>query len=546
MKHIMNNKISLRLPALLLAFALLLSLLGCSSKSDTLAEREQLIEELYGSVELAGADQQTTNEATTSNFVLPYSRVDLINPYSCESSLNAVLTDLIYDQLITVTSEFEAEMVMAVQITQTGERQLAVTLRDGIVFSDGTPVTGRDIKYSFNAAKADGSRYKGQLSIFKGCSSLDEMVYFRLEEADPRAYMRLDFPIIKAESDTGTKVPIGSGRYTYISDPVRGVFLERNTKWYSSNASNVDRISLVSMPTIESIVHSVEIGTVSYYYTDLRSGYPSRINANFSTIDINNLVYLGINTLDDRLTQFEVREAISDAIGREEIITGAYGGRAYAATGPLTTSWPVAAEAQTGSTIADPAKAEALLEECGYLTLDEDYIRRTIEGQRLDFTILVNRENEQHIAVAERICEQLKSVGINAAVVSQEYAAYRQSVAAGDYTLYLGEYALYNNMDFSDLYTPNRGLYYGLTPQTTIDAYSSYKLGQSAISDVIDAFETELPFVPICYRLGMVCYSRSLAANMDVTESDFFLHMGLWDVALAEDDDGKSDSANKG
>lgn len=533
----MNLRFFIRFAACLLTAAMLLCICGCSATDSTLEEREQLIEELYGSVELAGAvDDTTENNATTSNFVLPYSRSDNINPYSCESTLNATLSDLLYDQLIAVNSEFEAEMVMAIQIERTSSRLITVTMRDGLVFSDGTEVTGADVKYSFNAARAEGSRYAAQLANFTNCSSAGNLVYFRMAEPDPRAYMLLDFPIIKANTDYGTSVPIGSGRYVYTADIEKGTFLVRNKLWYSTNTSNVERISLVSMPTNESIFHSVEIGTVSYYYTDLRDGEPSRLNAKYGTVDINNLIYIGVNTTDPRLTQFPVREAISLTLDREEIITNAYAGRAYAATGPLTTSWPTAASAQSGFTLAETQMAVSALNEAGYVNLDSSYIRSDSNSNRLHFTMLVNESNAQHIVVAERVAAHLKNAGIQLDIVRLPYVDLRTRIAAGDYQLYLAEYALYNNMDFSDLFTPDRGLYYGLSPATTIDAWNRYLSGDAEIADVIEGFESELPFIPVCYRLGMVCFSRSLSANMDVTESDFFLHMSLWDVALADAD----------
>ena len=93
-------RILLRAAALLLCAALLAAASGCGAKDDTLKEREQLIEELYGSVELEGSGDTNTGDATTSNFVLPYTRGDTLNPYMCESMLDAAITDLIYNKIL--------------------------------------------------------------------------------------------------------------------------------------------------------------------------------------------------------------------------------------------------------------------------------------------------------------------------------------------------------------------------------------------------------------------------------------------------------------
>jgi len=543
MKHRIKRKI-LAAAAVLLCAATVFSTAGCRSGEPSYAEREQLIEELYGAVELE-TNEQTGGNATTSNFVMAYYKDDTMNPYLCTSTLNATVTELIYDQLITVNSEFEAEMVIAQKVEYGGARVINVTLRDGIVFSDGTPLTGADVVYSFEAARREatgdkpGSRYANTLTNFQSCiNTADNKVTFRLNEADPRAYMLLDFPIIKAESDADNKTPIGSGRYVYISDVLTGTYLLRNEKWYNTNISDVRRISLTSMPTVESIVKSVEIGTISYYYTDLRFSdkyYPNRINANYAFVDINNLVYLGVNTTEPTLGQTSVRKAISCALDREDVIAAGFAGRAYASTGPLTTSWPVAAAAQSGSTVALKTEAEGALVEARFVNTDiEKSVKYNDRGEYLDYELIANAENEHHMLAAQQIASQLSKYGISVTVVPVEFSVLRQRIAAGDYDLYLAEYSLLNNMDFSDLFTPNKGLYYGLTPQQTIDAWNDYLGGVSGIENVIQRFEAELPFIPVCYRLGIACYSRSMNTKPDVTESDPFWGMESWEVALAE------------
>ena len=544
MKHRIKSRI-LGVAAALLCAAMLLPAAGCSNGEPSYAEREQLIEELYGAVELESSDKTGGGNATTSNFMLAYFKEDTMNPYLCTSTLNATVGDLIYDQLITVNSEFEAEMVIAQKVEYTGSRAITVTLRDGIVFSDGTLLTGADVVYSFNAAcqkAADGkpgSRYARALSVFQSCSYSENKVYFRLNEPDPRAYMLLDFPIIKAESDKDYKTPIGSGRYVYISDVLTGTYLIRNEKWYNTNVSDVRRISLTSMPTVESIVNSVEIGTISYYYTDLRYDayyYPSRINADYTTVDINNLVYMGVNTTEPTLLHTSVRKAMSLALNREDIITASFAGRAYAATGPLTTSWPVAAAAQSGSTLSSTGSAIAALEEDGFINEDDTrrYHRYNEGGEYLEYELIVNEENAHHVSVAEQIAMQLEGVGIGITIVPVRFNILAERIAAGDYDLYLAEYSLLNNMDFSPLFTPNKGYYYGPTPQQTIDAWNSYRNGVVEIGTVIQNFEAEMPFIPVCYRLGIACYSRSLDAKMNISESDPFWGMSDWNVALAE------------
>lgn len=526
--------------ALLLAVLMCVSAAACGRKS-TLEEREQLVESLYGSVQLTDDEAVSANLATTSNFTVAYCKPDVtkpettLNPYTCESTLNAAISDLIYDQLVIVNSSYEVEYVIARSVEFTSAMVLTVNLRDGIVFSDGSELTGEDVKYSFDAAKGEGSRYAAQLVHFVNCMYTENSISFRLDKPDPMAYMLLDFPIIKKGSDTGTNLPIGSGRYYYYTDSETGTYLLRNPKWYNNSGNyQIQRISLVSMPTIESIVHSVEIGTVSYFFTDLRDGYPRRINAYYSPVNLNNLVYIGMDTSDVRLRDYQVRKGISDALNREEIITNAYAGRAYAATGPLTTAWSPAAMAQSGSTLSDPVLAQQEFSNAGFINQNEDYIRTDGNGHQLSLFLMVNNENEQLMDVAQVIIRQLADVGVEVRLNAVPFETFKERLAAGDYDMYLAEFAMLNDMDFSPLFTPNSGVYYGLEPAMTVSTWDSYCSGSAEIADVIEAYETEYPFIPVCYRLGLVCYSRSIDAHMDVTESDFFYGLDLWDIALAQ------------
>lgn len=523
-----------RFAAAILAAAVMMCAVGCENDGNTLEARDKLTEDLYGAVELQTFSEQEEADATTSNFTLPYAKSDTLNPYTCTSTLNSAIGDLMYDSLLVVTGNYEAEPHIAQKIVQSSSSLiLTVTLRSGIVFSDGSPLTAEDVKYSFQAAKAEGSNYASQLRALTACSVSENTVYFRIAGANPMAYMLLDFPIIKASSDADGSVPIGSGRYCYYNSSEKGTYLVRNEFWYSRDISDIERISLVAMPTVESIVHSVEIGTISYFFTDLRDGYPSRLNANYSMVDLNNVVYIGMNTNDPRLGTSEVRTALSLAIDREQIATSSFSGRAYAATGPFTTSWLEAASSQYGSTLAAPSGALASLSTAGYIYENENYIRRDQNGRTLSFSLIVSADNAQHVSAANNVADSLRAVGINITVYPISPQDLITRIAEGSYELYLGEYSITANMDISALFTPGSGLYTGPVPEFCSSAYNNYLQSQATLAEFVEAFDMDTPYIPLCFRLGMVCYSRALTANMNISESNLFLNMHEWKFAAA-------------
>lgn len=533
--------------AIILCAALILGTLAACGSNSYDAEREALHNELYEGLGIPTADAAdiTLYDTTTANFTLAYSKTDSLNPYKCTSTLNSAVSHLLFDSLYVFDSQYEMEFVIAKDITwDISSLTVSVTLRSGIVFSDGTPLTADDVRYSFYAAKKATSKYAKQLENFKDCTSDGMTVTFNLATYDPMAYMLLDIPIIKRSSDAKGAMPVGSGRYVYVSHKEKGIYLQRNELWFGNDKPKLERISLTAMPTIESIVHSIEIGTISYFYTDLRDGYPTRVSADFSMVDINNLVYLGVNTNDSRLFNQKVRRAITLALDREELATKAFNGRAYAATGPLTTSWPDAAGMQSGSTLCDANGAVTALNEAGFVNQNENGKLYNADSSFLNLSILVCSDNAQHMACADAVKMQLEDFGFTITIYSVPFEDFQTRLASGNYQMYIAEYAMKNNMDFSELFTPGKGLYIGPNPELTVNAWADYRSGALQMSDVITAFDEELPFIPLCFRLGMVIYTRSLVANVDVSESDPFFNMQYWESAAVNLDDGSDEETS--
>lgn len=527
------------IPAVLVAVIVLFTA-ACGDSYDP--AKQELHEELYGDLNIPTASAANISLFNTvqANFALAYSRTDSLNPYRCTSSLNAAVSSLIFDKLMVLDENYEVVPVVARSVSQEG-RDITVVVHDGLVFSDGTPLTARDVEYSFYVAKRSKSKYAAQLTNFKSVIVNGNRLTFTIGEEDPFAYMLLDIPIIKIESDAGGAMPIGSGKYVYISDEDLGIFLERNERWYNPDRPSIERISLNAMPTVESIVHSIEIGTISYFITDLRDGYPGRINANYSTYDVNNIVYLGVNTNDTRLYNIDIRTAISYALNRDEIATKAFGGRAVAATGPVTTAFSAVASHQSGLTVDDYGSARFLLSNAGYVNTDENGYTYDSLGNYLSFSILVSGDNAQHLNAANVIASQLSDAGISTSVNEVSSSDFATAVAAGNYQLYVGEYALLNNMDFSPLFTSGSGMYTGFEFDTLESAHDAWRAGVGSIEDYLAAFDSNIPFIPICHRQGMVCYSRSVNADMHISESDPFHRMNEWTVtAVTVGEDGEA------
>ena len=148
-----------------------------------------------------------------------YNREDTLDPFSAATQLNVCLSPLLYEPLLRPGTDFSPTLVLAQSAEQTDSTRIAVTLRANAVFSDGSAVTGDDVVYSFNKAKAS-ENYRVALSNVQAASAKRGVITFTLSSADPNGSYNLYFPIIKRSTDTGaaSTAAVGSGAYVFKAD----------------------------------------------------------------------------------------------------------------------------------------------------------------------------------------------------------------------------------------------------------------------------------------------------------------------------------------
>jgi peptide/nickel transport system substrate-binding protein len=132
-------------------------------------------------------------------------------------------------------------------------------------------------------------------------------------------------------------------------------------------------------------------------------------------------VYLGYNLEDRRFADKRVRQALTHAINKREIVDGVLMGLGQEATGPYKPgTWFYNPDVPRFP--YDPAKARALLAEAGW-KLNADGILEK-DGKPFAFTILTNQGNEIRARSAEIIQRRLKDVGIEVKIRIVEWAAF--------------------------------------------------------------------------------------------------------------------------
>ncbi len=555
-----------RLLALLLSLTLLLT--GCTAGQT-------------GESSVPLEEQTPVQRATTTDgtFSLPYSSTDSFNPYAAATKCNQEICQLLYDTLVTLDGEFQPVYRLADSITTNGTR-MVIRLKSA-TFTDGKTVTAEDVTYSIAQAKASNTRYAAQLAEIVGYAAANQStVELTLSGQDPFAENLLDFPILEqntaGRTDTDGKAvpPVGSGRYIYDAE---GACLNANPD-YVGGQMQIATIQLVETPDDESLSHNIEIGNISFAYTDMNNNSTLTMTGVSQRVDNNQLIFLGINYANGYLEDARFRQAVSLALDRSALATGAY----YTYADPAYTPFPEAWAKRNSLTelycTEDLQRAVAILQELGYNDTDEEGYRLNSTGKRLAFTLLVNGENAARTAAANLVASQLAAIGLQITVQAVSWEAYHAALTAGHYDFYLGEARLMANMDFSSLVTPDSGACFGYikpsaeptddeasssasdtvsqassdvasanTESTspdatavdpnaaeaepeaviiaTCDVYSNFYAGSATLSDVLSAFRSELPIIPLCRHYGQICYTSDIAVSPESTASDLFFNI---------------------
>ncbi|MBR7131979.1 MAG: hypothetical protein IKD04_00445 [Clostridia bacterium] len=471
---------------------------------------------------------------------LIYSAADTFNPYTVKTDTNRQLCKLLYEPLVKLDNEFNPVYAVA-QSVETKGLTCTVTLKD-IVFSDGSALTADDVVYSAKLALGSETSYAAKLYEVKSVKASNaKTVVFSLKKADPYFVNILDFPIIKAKSETVTdsdsvlQPPVGSGRYKVSADRQ---YLEQNGMYYGETG-NIKRVRLINAPDTESVSHYVEIGAADIYYSDMADGKIIRMSGSKLNINLNNMVYIGVNKNYGELEQNALRQAISAGIDREKICRNAYYNNALPATGFFSPVWEPTKAVQNLQINANKEITVENLDKIGYNRLDGSGKRTNARGRQLRFSLLVNSENRIRAAAAQLIAEQLSEYGITVTVVEKRYADYIKALNEGDFQLFLGEIRLTENMDISPLVLEDGAAAYGLKKpdkdKKTDKAEAEAELlnksavvtkglyeGKNTVADVASVLQTEMPFIPVCYRTGVLFYSDNIENVNNSSASDIY------------------------
>ena len=362
----------------------------------------------------------------------------LLPPLAMDAS-SASIISLIYNGLVKYDGNLNlvGDLAESWDISPDG---LTITfhLRKGVKWQDGAPFTAQDVLFTYQVMvdPKTPTAYSGDYLQVKKAEAPDDLT-FRVTYPQPFAPALGSWGLnilprhllagVDLTKSPLARHPVGTGPYIfkewragekialaynpnyfegrpYLNGYVYLVKPDTATMFMELKAGNLDRMGL------NAIQYSRQTE-----YPKFQRMYQKYRYMPFSYI------YLGYNLNDSRFADRRVRQALTHAINKKELIDGVLMGLGEEATGPYKPgTWYY--NPNVPKFPYDPAKAKALLAAAGWSPNGDGVL--TKDGAPFAFTILTNQGNDTRQRTAEIIQSRLRAVGILVKIRQVEWAAF--------------------------------------------------------------------------------------------------------------------------
>ena len=461
------------------------------------------------------------------SFALPCYPTGGFHPINGANRLNLTLSPLLYRGLFYLDEEFQPVKELCREYA-TSEDGLVWTFRlTSASFSDGSPLTLKEVVDSLNTARKS-ERYRKRLGNISKISEADETIVVTLLKADGALPTLLDVPIVKETDDP--ERPLGTGLYYLRDEGDGGLILQAR----AGAVTPMESISLRPVAASDDLIYAFDAGEITMVDTDLTSTNALGYSGRFETSDYatTTLIYVGCNTKTGACKDPLVRQAVARAADREMMTKRLLAGHGVASELPIH---PTAADydSKTAAGLAyDKEEAAKLLAEAGWDLTEGALVKGK---QQLTLKLLVNQDNTAKMRIAEELRSALEGLGAAVDLEKLPWDDFNTALKKGDFDLYLGEVVLTANFDPESLLVGELN-YGGFADEETERLLKLYQEAtgeerKQAAADLWGRFAQTVPVVPLCFKNGSLLIQWGRVSGAAPTQRDVFAGLKNWRVA---------------
>lgn len=477
------------------------------------------------------APSQSVESAQPMEFVLPCYPEAGFHPLNCTNRTNLSLMGLVYDGLFELDQQFEPQFALATAASSADGLSWSIAVREGVTFSDGTPLTAAHVVSSLNAAR-QSSLYSARLSGIASVTGEGNLVTITLSSPNGNLPALLDVPIFL---DNGGAVPLGTGDYTLVGSDKSWHLELRETGW-RQDRPKLAAIRLYAIEETDDLIYAFDTREISLVGSDITGTSALGFSGNAETVDYatTDLLFVGFNTASGACTSADVRRALSQGIDRENIAASILSHHAQASALPAHPSSVLFDDGLNTELSYSPETLSTILTEAGWTQVDGKWNKG---HSALSLTLIVSQENSYKLAVADAIAATLNAAGVSVTVERMTWESYTAALAAGAYDLYLGEVRLTADFDLTVLIGPAGALNYSRwSDAETASLLAAFRAAQgddrkTAADALYLRLGEEMPFTPLCFKNWSILSQWGQTAGATPTQQNIFYQFAAWSVA---------------
>jgi peptide/nickel transport system substrate-binding protein len=332
-----------------------------------------------------------------------------------------------------------------------GGKTITFTIRQGVKFNNGTPLTPADVAFTYNLLKRNAAINLAGLQISSVSVSGDTVrltfpaaQYTNLQSIAgvpilPQAiWSKVGNPATYADPN-----PVGTGPYKLKTFTPQGFTLTKNPGYWQASKAKVANVyfpAYTSNTGALSALFSGQIDWTGNFIPGLQKDFVAKDPAHHHFWEAAGSTNAFIPNLAKWPTnQLAVRQAISLAVSRTVLASEGEAGlenpvlNATGITLPTYSAWSAPVASKTVPAAGNAAAAQAVLKKAGYTKGANGFFQKG--GKTVSVTLISPAAYTDYAEVGSIAAQELKSAGIDATFQGISVNAWNQDMGNGNFTL---------------------------------------------------------------------------------------------------------------
>lgn len=358
---------------------------------------------------------------------------DYLDPHMATASISFQMILNMFEGLFAPETDGSLSPAVAEEYTVSDDGlTYTFNIRDNVKFHDGSPVTVKDVVYTFERLMGTktGQPLKG---IFTNVESFeakdDDSFVMKLKEPDSNflySLTALQAAIIPAANEgKHNEKPIGTGPFKFSGyNPGTSLVLEKHEDYWQEGLPYLDKVTFAFQSDDQSALMTLLAGEVDL--TGVPAERLAEVEKDFNITKQNNnsSLIVTFNQEKEPFNNLKVRQAINMAINKQDIIDSVFSGYATRIGSNMSPAMgDYYLDGLQDVYERDIDKAKQLLAEAGY----PDGFKTTIS---------VSSHNDIYSKIAQIVVENMKEIGIDVEIEVVEWGIWLERIYFGrDYEM---------------------------------------------------------------------------------------------------------------